>query len=168
MAIHGDTWQYMVIDGCTWQYMVIHGNTWLYMALHGNTWNTNTNMSCTWNANMKLSTGQSGLIRTLRQVIKSTVAWMHGSDNKLHKPTFTWKDCFTFPSILQIPENSCKLHCAKLSKRNFHFSKNPNHKTKQQIVCFVYASVVQSSPKTLHVLSSLASSQNTSTAWTGI
>ena len=95
---------------------------------------------------MKWSTGQSGLIRTLRQVIKSTVAWMHGSDNKLHKPTFTWKNCFTFPkttkrqlpSILQIPENSCKLHCAKLSKRNFHFSKNPNHKTKQQIVCFVY------------------------------
>ena len=48
MALHGDTWQYMVIDGSawlymaihgnTWQYMVIYGDTWLYMAIHGNTW----------------------------------------------------------------------------------------------------------------------------------
>ena len=33
-------------------------------------------LSCTWNANMKWSTGQSGFARTLRQVIKSTVASM--------------------------------------------------------------------------------------------
>ena len=34
-------------------------------------------LSCTWNANMKWSTGQSGFARTLRQVIKSTLANMN-------------------------------------------------------------------------------------------
>ena len=34
-------------------------------------------LSCTWNANMKWSTGQSGFAKTLRQVIKSTVASMN-------------------------------------------------------------------------------------------
>ena len=48
MAIHGYTWQYIVIHGnaqlCivlhgyTWQYIVIHGSTWLYMAIHRRTW----------------------------------------------------------------------------------------------------------------------------------
>ena len=49
--------------------------------------------------------------------------------------------------------NSCKFHCAKLSKRNLHVSKNPNHKTKQKLFVSFLFSVVQSSPKTLHVLS---------------
>ena len=40
MVIHGDTWKYMDIYGNTWQYMVIHGITWLYMGIHGNTTTT--------------------------------------------------------------------------------------------------------------------------------
>ena len=96
-------------------------------------------LSCTWNANMKWSTGQSGLIRTLRQVIKSTVASMnarqrqqtpqitvHMNDNHTKNKFTSCKfqvsqtNCFTFPkqqnsNSLQIPENSCKLPCAKLS-----------------------------------------------------
>ena len=38
LAMHVDTWQYMLIHGSTWQYIVIHGNTWLSMAIHGHTW----------------------------------------------------------------------------------------------------------------------------------
>ena len=39
MAIHGNTWQYMVIRGITWLYMGIHGNTkkttiYLYLRYH--------------------------------------------------------------------------------------------------------------------------------------
>ena len=40
MAVHGTTWQYMVIHGNTYsntlQYMATYGSTWLFMAVHGN------------------------------------------------------------------------------------------------------------------------------------
>ena len=38
MAIHGNTWRYMVIRSNTWQYMVLHSNTWQYMPIRGYTW----------------------------------------------------------------------------------------------------------------------------------
>ena len=74
-------------------------------------------LSCTCNANMKWSTGQSGLIRTLRQVIKSTVAWMQVSDNKLHKPPFTWMKITPKKQIH-------KLQVSGFTNEPFHVSKD--------------------------------------------
>ena len=74
-------------------------------------------LSCTCNANMKWSTGQSGFARTLRQVIKSTVANMNARQpqqqtsqitvhmNENHKKNkitgfkfqVSQTNCFTFP-----------------------------------------------------------------------
>ena len=72
---------------------------------------------------MKWSTGQSGLIRTLRQVIKSTVASMNA-----------WQQRQTLQTTLHMNENHTKTKFAsfkfQVSQTNcFTFPKQQNHKT---------------------------------------
>ena len=71
------------------------------------------------------------------------------------------------------PSDKSSIYCCmyvqqlkqKLRKRNFHVSKNPNHKTKLKgclfRLCFFCCATLG---KTLHALSSFATSQNTSAA----
>ena len=74
-------------------------------------------LSCTRNANMKCSTGQSGLIRTLRQVIKSTVASMNARQRQ-QTPQIT----------IHMNENHTKkihkLQVSGFTNKLFHVSKN--------------------------------------------
>ena len=105
-------------------------------------------LPCTWNANMKWSTGQSGLIRTLRQVIKSTVASMNARQRQ-QTPQIT----------VHMNENHTKTN-SQVSSFRFHkqtVSRFQNNKT--PTLCKFQKFMQTSLCKTQQSLSSLASSQ---------
>ena len=127
-------------------------------------------LSCTWNANMKWSTGQSGLIRTLRQVIKSTVASMNArqrqqtSQTNVHmnenytKNKFTsckfqvsQTNCFTFPKTikLQLSANSRKFMQTSLCKTQQSLSSlasSPRHLDTIQLESPLYYNLAKHGP----------------------